>query len=84
MFHCKFLERVCCRQFGSLKGSSTTYCLLDLIHGLLSEFENPGCYLRACFLAFRKALDKIDVTIVISKLIDLRFVALLYHGYAVS
>ena len=60
------------RQFGSLKESSTTYCLLNLIHNWLSELDNPGCYLRACFLDFSKAFDRIDHTIVIRKLIDLR------------
>ena len=35
------------RQFGSLKGSSTTFGLLDLIHNWLKNLENPGCYLRA-------------------------------------
>ena len=59
------------RQFGSLKGSSTTYCLLDLIHNWLSELNNPGCYLRACLLDFSKAFDRIDHTIVIRKLNDL-------------
>ena len=64
-------EHIDSRQFGSLKGSSTTYCLLDLIHNWLSELDNPGCYLRACFLNFSKAVDRIDHTIVIRKLIDL-------------
>ena len=64
-------EHIDSRQFGSLKGSSTTYCLLDLIHNWLSELDNPGCYLRACFLDFSKAFDRIDHTIVIRKLIDL-------------
>ena len=59
------------RQFGSLEGSSTTYCLLDLIHNWLSELENPGCYLRACFLEFSKAFDRFSHTIVITKLIQL-------------
>ena len=72
------------RQFGSLKGSSTTYCLLDLIHNWLSELDNPGCYLRACFLDFSKAFDRIDHNIVIRKLIDLGGVALSNHGSAVS
>ena len=64
-------EHIDNRQFGSLKGSSTTYCLLDLIHNWLPELENPGCYLRACFLDFSKAFDRIDHTIIIRKLIDL-------------
>ena len=64
-------EHIDSRQFGSLKGSSTTYCLLDLIHNWLPELENPVCYLRACFLDFSKAFDRIDHTIIIRKLIDL-------------
>ena len=64
-------EHIDSRQFGSLKGSSTTYCLLDLIHNWLSELDNPGCYLRACFLNFSKAFNRIDHTIVTRKLIDL-------------
>ena len=58
-------------QFGSLKGSSTTYCLLNLIHNWLSELENPGSYLRAGFLDLSKANDRISHTIFITKLIDL-------------
>ena len=64
-------EYIDTRQFGSLKGSSTTYCLLDLIHSWLSELENSGCYLRPCFLDFSKVFDRINHTIVITKLIDL-------------
>ena len=64
-------EHIDSRQFGSLKGSSTTCCLLDLIHNWLSELNNPGCYLRACLLDFSKAFDRIDHTIVIRKLNDL-------------
>ena len=58
-------------QFVSLKGSSTTFCLLNLVHNWLSEMDNPGCYIRACFLDFSKAFDRIDHIIVIKKLIDL-------------
>ena len=64
-------EYIDARQFGILKGSSTTYCLLDLIHNWLPELEKPGCYLRACFLDFCKAFDRINHTIVITKLIEL-------------
>ena len=59
------------RQFGSLKGSSTTYCLLDLIHNWLENLENPGSYLRVCFLDFSKAFDRINHNLVIEKLISM-------------
>ena len=56
-------EHIDSHQFGSLKGSSTTYCLLDLIHNWLSELDNPDWYLRACFLDLAidtKALESVD------------------------
>ena len=59
------------RQYDSQKGTSTTLCLLDLIRNWLSKMDNPGHYLRACFLDFSKAFDRIDCNIVITKLIDL-------------
>ena len=59
------------RQFGCLKGTSTTLCLLDLIHNWLSKMDNPGHYLRACFLDSSKAFDRIDHNIVITKMINL-------------
>ena len=42
------------QQFGSLKGISTTYCLLDLVHNWMMALDNPGNYLRAVFLDFRQ------------------------------
>jgi hypothetical protein len=44
------------RQFGSLTGSSTTFCLLDLIHNWLKNLENPGSYLQYAFLISAKHL----------------------------
>ena len=43
------------QQFGSLKGSSTTYCLLDMLHCWLSHLDSTGYFLRICFLDFSKA-----------------------------
>lgn len=58
-------------QFGCLKGTSTTYCLLDMMHNWLSSIDDPGKCLRVWFLDFSKAFDHIDHTILFTKLIRL-------------
>ena len=60
------------KQLGCLKGTSTTYCLLDMIHTWLSWLDTPGSHLRLCFLDFAKAFDRIGHNVLIVKLIDLR------------
>ena len=47
------------------------YCLPEILHNWLSHLDNPGNYIRTCFLDFCKAFDRIDHNIVISKLISL-------------
>ena len=59
------------QQFGSLKGTSTTYCLLDILHNWLSSLDCPGKFVRVCFLDFSKAFNHIDHTILVTKLIHL-------------
>ena len=49
------------RQFGCLKGTSTTFCLLEIIHHWLSEIDQPGNHLSLCFLDFSKAFDRINI-----------------------
>ena len=52
-------DKIDSQQFGSLKGFSTTYCLLDMLHSWLRHLDSPGHYLCVCFLDFSKAFDRI-------------------------
>ena len=55
-------------QFGCLKGSSTTYCLLDMLHTWFTHIDSPGKHLRICFLDFSKAFVRIGYDVLITKL----------------
>ena len=58
-------------QFGVIKGTSTTLCLLDMFHNWLLNLDTPGQYLRICFLDFSKAFDRINLNILVTKLVFL-------------
>ena len=47
-----FKDKIDPNQFGCLKGTSTTYCLLDMIHTWLTYLYPLGRHLRLCFLDF--------------------------------
>ena len=57
------------KQFGCLKGTSTSLCLLDIFHNWLSSLDSPGQYVRICYLDFSKAFDRINFNILVQKLI---------------
>ena len=57
------------KQFGCLKGTSTTICLLDIFHNWLSSLDSPGQYVRICYLDFSKAFDRINLNILVQKII---------------
>ena len=59
------------KQFGCLHGSSTTLCLLDMFHSWLSKLDTDGCSLRIVLLDFSKAFDRINLNVLITKLIDM-------------
>ena len=47
------------QQFGCLRGSSTAYCLFDMIHNWLSHLDSPDRHIRLLFLDYSKAIDRI-------------------------
>ena len=69
------------KQFGCLRGVSTTLCLLDMFHSWLSKLDAGGCSLRIVLLDFCKAFDRINLNVLITKLIDRGYVDLLSLGY---
>ncbi len=59
------------QQFGPLKASSTTFCLLNMFENWLSSLDQPDHYLRICYLDFSKAFDNTDHNVLVKKFIDL-------------
>ena len=59
------------RQFGNQKGVSTTHCLINVYHHLISGVEKAGSIGTLVLTDFSKAFDLIDHKIVIVKLLDL-------------
>ena len=57
-------------QYGSLRGSSTVMALVELVHNWLAALENFGTVVRILLLDFRKAFDRVDHHILLSKLRD--------------
>ena len=59
------------RCINTLKGSSTTYSLLNMLHSWLRHLDSPGRYLRVCFLDFSKAFDRIGHNVLTQKPVDI-------------
>jgi len=68
---CNILEtfrgKVDYRQYGALKGRSTTHALIDIIHHWHQALDNNGTVLSV-FIDYAKAFDHVDHNTVIQKL----------------
>jgi len=58
------------RQYGALKGKSTTHELVDLLHHWHQALDSNSS-VRAVFIDYAKAFDHVDHTIIIRKLSEL-------------
>ena len=59
------------KQFGGLQGTSTTFCLIDMMNNwLVSLLDAKSRYLRVCFVDFSKAFDRIKHNLLIKKLLS--------------
>ena len=64
-------DKIDVKQFGALKGKSTTHELVDLLHHWHEALDKHAS-VRALFVDYAKAFDHIDHIIVIQKLNDLK------------
>ena len=55
-------------QFGGVRGSSTVFALLNLIHKWYKAMDIPQRVIRVIFLDFRKAFDLIDQNILLENM----------------
>ena len=46
------------KQFGCLKGTPTSFCLIDMINNWLKTLDAQSHYLRICFIDFSKGVVK--------------------------
>jgi hypothetical protein len=73
-------------QFGSLRGRSTTDALVSLLHQWCTEMDSGGS-VRAVFVDFAKAFDRVDHNLLIKKLLDKNiphFLVKWFHSYLSS
>ena len=59
------------RQYGNQKGVSTTHCLIDIYHHIISGAEKEGNISTLVLTDFSKAFDLIDHKIAVTKLLGM-------------
>ena len=64
------LKRLRPDQFGCIPGSSTTHALIGMFHNWSRALDGAGNCVRAFFLDYKKALDFIDHSLLMAKLLQ--------------
>ncbi|KAI8482781.1 hypothetical protein Bbelb_394430 [Branchiostoma belcheri] len=59
------------KQFGCLKGKSTTHCLLDLTNEIFKATDKPGMLCSLVSTDYSKAFDRVNHNVAIQRLIEL-------------
>jgi hypothetical protein len=60
-------DQLDCRQYGALRGRSTTHALVDALHHWHSAVDN-GQSVRTVFIDYAKAFDHVDHNILVTKM----------------
>ena len=58
-------------QFGNRKSLSTSHCLINILHRLFENAEKPKSSSTVVLTDFKKAFDRVDHSIAVTKLINL-------------
>lgn len=64
-------KKIDMKQFGNMKSTSTTHCLVSLLDFIHQNLDKRKTSLALTFIDFRKAFDLVDHTTVIKKAINL-------------
>ena len=71
-FLCKWIDELCPDsddplQFGCVKSTCATHCLVELLHNWATVTDTPRYYIRILLIDFSHAFDKIDHNILLDK-----------------
>ena len=57
------------KQYGNVKGTSTTHYLVDILYKVSSDIENQLNYATLVAVDFTKAFDRINHTVAVNRII---------------
>ena len=67
----KIVKNMDTQQFGNIKSTSTSHCLVSLLDFSLSHLDKRNTSLVLAFADFKKAFDLVDHTVLLNKVIEI-------------